>query len=232
MSAPEQYIDPRVTALLVIDMQKGFCHPESRMEKSGVGTENQRAIIPNVIRLVELTREYQLPVFWSQQVHFPEDVTRRRHRIPSHQAKQRWTPCVRGTWEVDFADEVVPIMRPEDYIIEKHRASVLFQTTLDAKLRMLGIELLLISGCNTDFCVETTIRDAYYRDLDVVVVGDCVAGPRSSFHEDTLAKVETYFGAVVSLAELRSLIVPGVLGGDARPIVDELREELGAEVSA
>ena len=42
MSAIEAYIDPRVTALLVIDMQKGFCHPESRMEKSGVGTANQR----------------------------------------------------------------------------------------------------------------------------------------------------------------------------------------------
>jgi ureidoacrylate peracid hydrolase len=91
---------------------------------------------------------------------------------------------------------------------------------------MLGIEMLLISGCNTDFCVETTIRDAYYRDLDVVVVRDCVAGPRKSFHEDTLAKVETYFGAVVSLAELPSLIVPGVMGGDARPLVDEVREEL------
>jgi isochorismate hydrolase len=190
MSASEPYIDPRVTALLVIDMQKGFCHPESRMEKSGVGTANQRAIVPDLLRLVELARGYELPVFWSQQIHFPEDVTRRRRRIPSHQAKQRWTPCLRGTWEVEFADEIVPAMRPEDYVIEKHRASVLFETTLDTKLRML------------------------------------VAGPRWSFHEDTLAKVETYFGAVVSLDELPSLVVPGVLGGDGRPIVDEVREEL------
>ena len=90
MSATEPYIDPRVTALLVIDMQKGFCHPESRMEKSGVGTANQRAIIPDLLHLVDLAREYELPVFWSQQIHFPEDVTRRRRRIPSHQAKQRF----------------------------------------------------------------------------------------------------------------------------------------------
>lgn len=226
----EPYIDPRVSALLVIDMQKGFCHPESRMELSGVGTANQRAIIPALLRLVELARERELPILWSQQVHFPEDVTRRRRRIPSHQAKQRWTPCLRGTWEVDFADEVVPSMRPEDFIVEKHRASVLFETTLDTKLRMLGVETLLISGCNTDFCVETTIRDAYYRDLDVVVVRDCVAGPRPSFHEDTLAKVETYFGAVVSLAELPSLIVPGVQGSEGRPLVDEVRDELAEAV--
>jgi ureidoacrylate peracid hydrolase len=73
---------------------------------------------------------------------------------------------------------------------------------------MLGIEQIVISGCNTDFCVETTIRDGYYRDMDVIVVRDCVAGPRRRFHEDTLAKVETYFGAVVSLDELPSVIMP------------------------
>lgn len=222
----EPYIDPRVTALIVTDMQKGFCHPESRMEKSGVGTARQRAIIPDVVRLVRLVRDYKIPVLFSQQVHFPEDVTRRRRRIPSHQAKQRWTPCLRGTWEVDLMEEVLAEIRPEDYLIEKHRASVFFQTTLDAKLRMLGIEQLIISGCNTDFCVETTIRDGYYRDFDIIVVRECVAGPRESFHEDTLAKVETYFGAVVSLDELPSLFIPVEAGApDPRPVLEEIIAE-------
>lgn len=204
----DPYLDPSCTALLVIDMQKGFCHPESQMEKAGIGTASQRAIIPNVLKLVRLVRELRLPIFWSQQVHFPEDVTRRRRRIPSHQDKQRWTPCLRGSWEVDFMDEIAAEIRPQDFVIEKHRASVFFETTLDAKLRMLGIEQLLISGCNTEFCVETTIRDAYYRDFDVVVVRDCVASPRHRFHEDTLAKVQTYFGEVISLADLPSVVIP------------------------
>ncbi|MCI0635868.1 MAG: hypothetical protein L0206_18415, partial [Actinobacteria bacterium] len=63
-------------------------------------------------------------------------------------------------------------------------------------------------------------------DLDVVVVRDCVAGPRAAFHEDTLAKVETYFGGVVGLGELPSLIVPGVRGSEWRPIVEEVQQEL------
>ena len=205
---PEPYIDPTCTALLVIDMQKGFCDPESQMEKAGIGTANQRAILPSLLRLIDLAREQGLPVLFSQQIHYPEDVTRRRRRIPSHIDKQNWAPCLRGTWEVDFVDEIAAAIRPEDLIVEKHRASVFFETTLDTKLRMLGIEQILISGCNTDFCVETTIRDGYYRDMDVIVVRDCVAGPRQRFHEDTLAKVETYFGAVVSLDELPSVIMP------------------------
>jgi ureidoacrylate peracid hydrolase len=204
---PEPYIDPTCTALLVIDMQKGFCDPESRMEKAGIGTENQRAIVPDLLRLIDLSRERDMPVLFSQQIHYPEDVTRRRRRIPSHIDKQNWAPCLRGTWEVDFVDEIAAAIRPEDFIVEKHRASVFFETTLDTKLRMLGIEQIVISGCNTDFCVETTIRDGYYRDLDVIVVRDCVAGPRRRFHEDTLAKVETYFGEVVSLDELPSVIM-------------------------
>jgi ureidoacrylate peracid hydrolase len=205
----EAYIDPTCTALLVIDMQKGFCDPESQMEKAGIGTANQRAIVPNLLGLIDLARERGMPVLFSQQIHYPEDVTRRRRRIPSHIDKQNWAPCLRGTWEVDFVDEIATAIRPEDLIVEKHRASVFFETTLDTKLRMLGIEQILISGCNTDFCVETTIRDGYYRDMDVIVVRDCVAGPRQRFHEDTLAKVETYFGAVVALDELPSVIMPG-----------------------
>lgn len=203
----EPYIDPACAALLVIDMQRGFCDPESRMEKAGIGTANQRAIIPDVIRLVHFARGIGIPILWSQQIHFPNDVTRKRRRIPSHIDKQNWAPCLKGTWEVDFMPQVAGEIQPDDLIVEKHRASVFFETTLDTKLRMLGIEQIIISGCNTDFCVETTIRDAYYRDLDVIVVRDCVAGPRLRFHEDTLAKVQTYFGEVVSLDDLPGLIV-------------------------
>jgi ureidoacrylate peracid hydrolase len=228
MSTVEPYIDPRVTALLVIDMQNGFCHPESRMEKAGIGVANQRAIVPNVLRLLEIVRPHRIPVFWSKQVHFPEDVTRQRRRIPSHQSKQRWTPCLRGTWEVDFIEEVRPHIAPEDYVIEKHRASMFFETTLDAKLRMLGIEMVIVSGTTTAFCVETSIRDAYYRDFDVIAVRDAIADPRPSFHEDTMAKVETFFGAVVTVEELPQLIIQSSEGALERPVLEDVLAEASA----
>lgn len=228
MSSTEPFIDPRVTALLVIDMQNGFCHPESRMEKAGIGVANQRAIVPDVLRLVALARDRKIPIFWSKQVHFPEDVTRRRRRIPSHQSKQSWTPCLRGTWEVEFIDEVAPEVQPEDHVIEKHRASMFFQTTLDAKLRMLGIEQVIVSGTTTAFCVETSIRDAYFRDFDVIAVRDCIADPRPHFHEDTMAKVEQFFGAVVTVDELPSLIMPLDEGAAERAVLEDVLAETHA----
>jgi ureidoacrylate peracid hydrolase len=228
MSSIEPYIDPRVTALLVIDMQNGFCHPESRMEKAGIGVANQQAIVPNVLRLVDIAHERKIPVFWSKQVHFPEDVTRRRHRIPTHQAKQAWTPCLRGTWEVDFIDEVADYVHAEDSVIEKHRASMFFQTTLDAKLRMLGIEQVIVSGTTTAFCVETSIRDAYFRDLDVIAVEDCIADPRPHFHEDSMAKVRQFFGVVVSVDEVSDLIIETEGGAAQQETVKEVLAEAQA----
>jgi ureidoacrylate peracid hydrolase len=201
------FIDPDCTALLVIDMQKGFCHPESMMAKSGVGTANQQAIIPDVVRLVRLCRGHGVPILWSQQVHLADDKARKRRRLPSHWERQRFGACQRGTWEVDFMEEIAAEIRPEDFIVEKHRASMLFQSTLPAKLRMLGTEILVIAGVNTDFCIESTVREAYFYDYDIVVVRECVAGPRPAWHEDTLAKIQRFFGEVVSLHDLPALFL-------------------------
>lgn len=228
MPSTEPFIDPRITAVMVIDMQNGFCHPESRMEKAGIGVANQRAIVPAVLELVGLAHDRKIPIFWSKQVHFPEDVTRRRRRIPSHQSKQSWTPCLRGSWEVEFIDEVAGEVRPEDYVIEKHRASMFFQTTLDAKLRMLGIEQVIVSGTTTAFCVETSIRDAYFRDFDVIAVRDCIADPRPHFHEDTMAKVEQFFGVVVTVDELPGLIMPLHEGAAEHPVLEDVLAEASA----
>jgi ureidoacrylate peracid hydrolase len=111
--------------------------------------------------------------------------------------------------------EMEAVRSEDDHIVEKHRASMFFETNLDAKLRMLGIEHVIVSGVVTYFCVETSIRDAYYRDMDVTVVRETVAGPNQRFHEDTLAKVDAFWGAVVGLDELPSLMTTSSAGASA-----------------
>jgi ureidoacrylate peracid hydrolase len=201
---------PANTALLVIDMQNGYCHPESQMARTGPGTERQQAILPAVGELVRLARESGIRVAWSKQVHFPDDVGRLAHRIAPHTVKRRFTPCLAGTWEVDFVAPLASFVDPEDYVVTKHRASCFYETSLQAALRMMGVRTLLIAGVNTNFCVESTIRDAYFRDYDVVVIRDCVAGSDVQLHEATLRNTELYFGLVLTLAELRARLAPGV----------------------
>jgi ureidoacrylate peracid hydrolase len=195
-------VDPRDTALLVIDMQNGFCHPEGAMAKVGIDISRQQAVVPAVGQLVRLCHAAGLPVLWSKQVHFEDDRTRKNHKIPTHQDKRSSYPCRRGTWDAELVDELAKEVSPEDHIFEKHRASCFFDTTLHTKLRMLGMQMLIICGVTTNYCVESTIRDAYFRDYDLLVMEDCVAGSFPDLHEATLKSTRIYFGRVTNLEEL------------------------------
>jgi ureidoacrylate peracid hydrolase len=50
------------------------------------------------------------------------------------------------------------------YVVSKHRSSGFFETELDDLLRRLGVRYLLVTGCTTGVCVESTVRDALFRD--------------------------------------------------------------------
>lgn len=190
-------------ALLVIDMQNGFCHEDSQMGRN-VGVEPQLAIIDSIGELVAYCRDRGVPVFWSQQIHFPGDITRARKKLRTHAQKQKFLPCLKGTFETEFHPRIQLLIKPEDQIITKHRASVFFDTNLDTRLRMLGVSNLIIAGCNTEFCVAHTIRDAYARDYELIVVRDCVAGIKPEYHELYLKLFSDYFAEVIAGEHLPS----------------------------
>jgi len=187
-------------------MQNGYCHEEGGLGRAGVDVRPQKNVIPRVKELVRLARLRGISVLWSRQQHYPEDATRKAHRIPSHLDKRGIFPCLRETWDEEFVDELKTEVRAEDHVFIKHRSSCFFDTNLDTKLRMLGIRSLIISGVSTNYCVESTIRDAYARDYDLYVVEDCVAGSFPDLHEATLKNVRLYFGRVVTVAELEGLL--------------------------
>lgn len=194
-------IDPRTTALLVIDIQNGWCHPEGAMAKAGLNMTAQQAVVPQIRRLVESCRAVGCKIIWSKTEHIPEDVTQVRRRIPSHLKKLNMIPAPQGTWHAEFLDAIKDVQRPEDHYVIKHRMSMFYSTTLDVLLRMLGISHLIVSGVSTNNCIESTIRDAYFRDFDITVVEDCVAGSHPDLHRATLRNVQLFFGEVVLLQD-------------------------------
>ncbi len=113
---------------------------------------------------------------------------------------------VRGTW----GTEVLPELAPEegDLVVAKHRYSGFFETELDAILRERGIDSLVFTGCTTSVCVDSTLRDAFYRDYRCLLLRDCTGEPigsdlARSNHEATLLVIETLFGWV---SDSRSLL--------------------------
>ncbi|MBI4321908.1 MAG: cysteine hydrolase [Chloroflexi bacterium] len=200
-------IDPKNTALLVIDMQNGFCHPEGSLARGGSPYLHAWQIVPTVKQLVNVCRQNGVHVIWSLQKHFPDDITRKKHRIPSHLDRAGAIPCLNGTWDAELVDELKLEVMPQDDLVEKHRSSCFHNTTLEVKLRMRGISTLIVSGVTTNYCVESTIRDAYALDYDIVVVQDCVACPWEDLQKATLKNVEIFFGQVVPLAGVQGLVV-------------------------
>ena len=111
---------------------------------------------------------------------------------------------MRDTWNTEIVDELRP--QPSDIVLYKHRYSGFFQTDLDERLKRLGARYIIFTGCTTSVCVESTLRDAVFRDYSPVVLADCtgeVVGcdlPRTN-HEASLLLIEKRFGWVSSSEE-------------------------------
>ncbi|PYV71346.1 MAG: cysteine hydrolase, partial [Acidobacteria bacterium] len=106
---------------------------------------------------------------------------------------------IRDTWNTEIISELKP--EAEDIIMYKHRFSGFFETELDDVLRRLGVKYLIVTGCTTSVCVESTVRDAMFRDYSCVLLADCMGEPIGhglprSNHEASLLTMQTLFGWV------------------------------------
>jgi ureidoacrylate peracid hydrolase len=119
--------------------------------------------------------------------------------------------CYRGSWGAELLDEIKAEVRPEDEVIVKHRASAFYNTPVEAELRVNGIQVLVITGTTTSFCIDSTIRDAYMRDYDVLVPRECVSDTDQAAHDAVLASVDRFHGVVVDMAQVAQAL------GVARP---------------
>ncbi|MGH2960782.1 MAG: isochorismatase family protein, partial [Solirubrobacterales bacterium] len=211
-------LEPETTALLVIDMQNAFCHPEGTLGVSGVDVGPTREAIPRIARLVERCREAAVPAVWSRQVHLEPDASRARKRLAVHTQRRQRVSAVAGTWDAELVDELKPLADDHPILVfTKHRFGCFHESRLDLLLRMLGARALLVAGVTENACVETTLREAYLRDYDVVAVTDCIAPVRTDWRETTHSVWSHYLCELATSDE-----VGGWLEGAAGPAVEQL----------
>jgi ureidoacrylate peracid hydrolase len=106
---------------------------------------------------------------------------------------------IRDTWNTDMVPELEP--QAEDVVIYKQRFRGFYQTALDATLKQLGIKYLIVTGCTTSVCVESTARDAMFRGYACVVLADCRGEPIGyglprSNHQASILVIQTLLGWV------------------------------------
>ncbi len=195
-------------ALLVIDMQNGFCSCGGSYDQYGetIGADIKayRRIIPNIVRLVAVCREMGVPVFYTQQVREESgiDLFTRLHRIvPERRAEFLKIPaCVRETWDAEVIDELKPAKC--DHIVVKRRDSAFQDTELDLWLRSSYADTVIITGVDTAICVDNTLMDAFNIGYDVILVEDATASSWPKIGQATLAKVAGSYGWVTGTEAL------------------------------
>jgi ureidoacrylate peracid hydrolase len=199
-------------------MQNAFCHPSGGFAQVGRDVSAQHAIIPTVAELVRTAHDAGLLVIWTIQEGLgTDDRARLSLQIPQRIGRGSIEPetwCIRHSWDARLVEPLDRELKTNHHVIHKLRMSSFYCTTLDAVLRIRQIGTLIVTGVNTEKCVESTVRDASFRDYDVVVVDDAVATSDRAFHDDSLRKIDAYFGTVLpSRVVLAAMTDAAVAGG-------------------
>ena len=166
-------VDPRATALLVVDLQNDTVGEQGAFADSGAPEfASRHGVVANVVRLVEAARRAGMPVIHVHHVDSPAHVDSARNAALFRSIVEA-DALVRGTWGAAPVAELEP--RDGDLVVEKQRMSSFNSTTLDTKLRGLGATKVVVCGAWTNFAIEHTCRDAADLGYEVVVVADGTA---------------------------------------------------------
>jgi ureidoacrylate peracid hydrolase len=133
-----------------------------------------------------------------------DSVNSMRHLQIMHVGKEVAAPdgrtsriLIRDTWNSDVLPELMP--HKSDLVVYKSRFSGFYRTDLDERLRAMRVKHLVVTGCTTSICVESTVRDAMFRDYQCLLLSDCMSEPIGanfprSNHDASLLTVQTLFG--------------------------------------
>ena len=161
--------NPTRSALLVIDMENGFVHPEG-----GHWIRFAQSMVPNCVRAVELARAKGIPVFFVKRLYRADGSDVELTRYPGWVAGGRaCRPASTGPNSAQAPEGLRP--QPGDYTIIKPRWSAFFQTELDLILRRLDVRTVILTGTTTPNCIRTTCYDALSLDYNVVLLEDCTS---------------------------------------------------------
>lgn len=155
---PRAEVDPRSTALVVVDMQNDFVDPRGRLAVPGA-----RATVPAIVRLRDLARAHDMLVVYTQDWHGEGD--------PEFAL---WGPhAVAGTWGAEIVPDLAP--GPRDLVIRKLRYDAFYGTPLEHELRRRRIDALIVTGTVSNICVLHTAGSAALRWIEVIVPVDAVS---------------------------------------------------------
>ncbi|MBB2715952.1 UNVERIFIED_ORG: ureidoacrylate peracid hydrolase [Rhizobium etli] len=205
-------IDPAHTAVLVVDMQNDFGSMGGMFDRAGIDISGIQGAVAPTARVIAAARNLRMPVVYLKMGYYSDlsdlgtsDAPNRIRHLQVFGVGDSMTApdgsksriLIRDTWGTNIVDD----LRPEagDVVLYKTRFSGFYETELDSVLNNAGIKQLIVTGCTTSVCVELTIRDAFFRDYQCILLADCTSepiasdAPRSN-HDASITLVQLLFG--------------------------------------
>lgn len=218
-ASPFDRLNPKRTALLVIDMQRYFVRPEypfgkwiQQIDPSRSAAYFQRVenvVIPSIRRLQARFRALGAQIAYTEFGSLRQDGRdmpgwARRHNALGRQAvgSAVYPPFDHPSCRID--ESVAP--QADELVVQKSTSGPLNSTKLDQTLRVLGIDTVVVTGLVTDVCVAQTTREFGDRDFDAIVVADACATLDQEIHKAALDTIGRTFGTVLSTDQVLDLL--------------------------
>ncbi|HTN79927.1 MAG TPA: cysteine hydrolase [Acidimicrobiales bacterium] len=211
---------PGRTAVIVVDMQHDFASEGGMFDRAGIDLTAIKEIVGPIAEVLDAARASGMLVVYLKMAFsadlsdagYPDGPTWLKH-IPLRAGDTVAAPdgsasriLIRDSWNTDIVEELAPMAG--DVVLYKSRYSGFYETELEATLRAHQIDTIVFVGATTSVCVESTVRDATFRDFHCLVLSDCTAEPIGadtprSNHDASLHVLELLFA---SISDSRSLL--------------------------
>jgi nicotinamidase-related amidase len=204
--AADPRLDPRLlpekTAVVLIDLQNDIIRSQEGPFYSSIYEQvREKKVVENVVRLTEGARAAGAKIFFITVVRrkdYADVVNQLTELVAAGKGvpAKKQVSLIEGTRGAQLVDELKP--QADDYVLVKKRRNAFHGTELDFHLRALGITTIVIGGVATDLGVENTVRDAWDRDYNVVVVDDISVAVPPAAHENAINTIFPRMARIMS----------------------------------
>lgn len=195
----DELIDPAHTALVLVDMQHDFIEPEGVFGRLGIDLSMYKESRPRLAALLAAARLADTLIVHLQNTALPgrasDSPAQIRFNLRMHKTARHDGPPLRYTVPNTLGHAFVAGFEPHDneLVVNKYRSSGFWGTNLDLLLRSNGIKTVIVGGCTTEGCIESTARDAMFNDYYVVIAEDCVGSDDRAQHDASLSLMRHRF---------------------------------------
>jgi maleamate amidohydrolase len=194
-------LDRQRTALIAYDVCRRALTPADPARHAAM-----RPVLDAWVRMIAAARAAGLPVIYTTPVSRADgaDVVMLATDLSAETGVPPLTNGIEGTPEAGFPDEIAP--RPEDYVFLKRRPSAFHGTGVAELLHMLRRDVIIIGGGATNRGVETSVREAFNKDVASVVVRECCWGGDAAAHAYSLDKAMKMYARIRTLDEVVAML--------------------------